>query len=519
MPGTAVSQEVAGGTLRRRGVIARLDNRLRLPLGCLAVAALYRAAAEIGYTVQFAGPVAAIVWLPVGVGMAALYLYGVRFWPGVLLGDLVANDYGALPVGSAIGQTAGNVLEVVVATMLLRRLAPREDPLGSVAGVGGMLVAIAAGTAVSATVGSVSLWLGDVIATGDAPEVWRTWWLGDASGALIVLPLALAWAKPFGRPPPRLLAEGAAVLAAIVLLSAVALRRAETLTFVVFPLLIWAALRLGRRGATLAVAVAAAFAIAETTRREGPFAFDSLSGSVLATQLYIAVSALSTLCLAAIVSERQAFARRLSDSRARLVEASADERRRIERDLHDGVQQRLTALAVRLELAADRAKDDPHAAEARLRAAGIELNAAIEELRDVAHGIHPSVVTDRGLTHALRGMAAASLLPLRLLELPAFRVDAAAEVTAYFVVAEGLTNARKHAGASTVEVRVTTLPGRLRVELRDDGRGGAREAAGSGIQGLRDRVEAVGGTLELDSPAGEGTRIVAGLPATPLAAV
>jgi signal transduction histidine kinase len=508
--------EVVAGTLGRQGVVQRvfLDNRLRLLLGCLAVAALYRAAAEIGFALQFAGPVAAIVWLPVGVGMAFLYLYGLRFWPGVLLGDLVANDYGALPLGSAIGQTLGNVLEVVVATMLLRRLAPRQDPLGSVAGVGGMLVAIAAGAAVSATVGTASLWRGDVVAAEEAARVWRTWTLGDASGALIVLPLALAWAKPLGRPPPRRVAEGVAVLAAVVLLSAVALRQAETLTFVVFPLLIWAALRLGRRGATLAVAVAAAFAIAETTRREGPFAFDSATSSVLATQLYIAVSALSTLCLAAIVAERQAFARRLSDSRARLVEASADERRRIERDLHDGVQQRLTALLVRLELAAERAREDPQVAEARLRAAGIELSAAIEELRDVAHGIHPSVVTDRGLAHALRGMAAASLLPVRLLELPTVRVDAAAEVTAYFVVAEALTNARKHSGATAVDVRVKTLPGRLRVEFSDDGRGGASEAGGTGIQGLRDRVEAVGGTLELESPAGEGTRIVAELPAS-----
>src|SRR3954451_11814457 len=201
MPGTIVSQEVAARTLRG-GVIQRgiLDSRMRLVLGCLAVAALYRAAAEIGFALQFAGPVAAIVWLPVGVGMAFLYLYGLRYWPGVLLGDLVANDYGALPVGSAIGQTAGNVLEVVVATMLLRRLAPRTDPLGNVGWVGGMLVAIAAGTAVSATVGSASLWLGGVIGSDDAARVWRTWWLGDASGALIVLPLALAWAKPLGRP-------------------------------------------------------------------------------------------------------------------------------------------------------------------------------------------------------------------------------------------------------------------------------------------------------------------------------
>ena len=132
-------------------------------LGVLALALLYRGAAQIGYALQFAGPVAAIVWLPVGIGVAFLYLGGLRYWPGVLIGDLLANDYGALPLGSALGQTAGNVLEVIVATVLLRRLVPRGDPLGSVGGVSRMLLAIAAGTAVSASVGSLSLLLGGVI--------------------------------------------------------------------------------------------------------------------------------------------------------------------------------------------------------------------------------------------------------------------------------------------------------------------------------------------------------------------
>ena len=139
------------------------DDTVRLVLGIAALAVLYRGAAEVGYSLQFAGPVAGIVWLPVGVGVAFLYLCGLRFWPGVLIGDLLANDYGALPLGSALGQTAGNLLEVVGITLLLRAFVPRDDPLGSVRGVGLMLVAIVAGTTVSATIGSLSLWLGDVI--------------------------------------------------------------------------------------------------------------------------------------------------------------------------------------------------------------------------------------------------------------------------------------------------------------------------------------------------------------------
>src|SRR5215216_1550023 len=127
------------------------------PVGVAALAGLYYAAAKTGYLLEFAGPVAAIVWLPVGVGIAFLYLGGLRYWPGVLAGDLLANDYAALPVGSALGQTCGNMLEVVLATVLLRRLVRDGSPLGSVRGVGAIVVAITAGAAVSATIGSTSL--------------------------------------------------------------------------------------------------------------------------------------------------------------------------------------------------------------------------------------------------------------------------------------------------------------------------------------------------------------------------
>ena len=489
---------------------------VRHVLGILALAVLYRGAAEIGYSLQFAGPVAAIVWLPVGIGVAFLYLCGPRYWPGVLIGDLLANDYDALPLGSALGQTAGNLLEVVGIALLLRALVPDGDPLGTVRGLGLMLAAIIAGTTVSATIGALSLWLGDVIEGGELPDVWRTWWLGDATGALVVLPLALAWARP---PPARWWrrrgVEAALMVLTLVALSELALRSSRPLAYLVFPALIWSALRLGRHGATAAVAVAAGFAIWETTRELGPFAYDSAAYSVLSAQLYIAAAAISTLGLAAVVAEREWANQRLAASRMRLVTAADNERRRIEQNLHDGAQQRLTGLVVQLGIFGERVQADPSVAAGLFDDASHEILLAIDELRDLAHGIHPSALRDLGLARALQSIALRSTLPIQLVELPDVRVDATAEAAAYFLVAEAITNSRKHAHAEAVTLRAGVRRGVLRVEVDDDGVGGARQLPGSGLEGMRDRIEALGGSLRIESPTGRGTRIVAAIPVSP----
>jgi signal transduction histidine kinase len=514
--GTAADVEPAGAARTR---LSRLpaDPRLRRLLGVLLLAAVYRGVAEVGYSLQFAGPVAAILWLPVGIGVAFLYIGGLKYWPGVLIGDLLANDYGALPLGSALGQTAGNVLEVVTITLLLRALVPHGDPLASVRDLGQMFLAIVAGTTVSATIGPISAWLGDVIELRDFPSVWRTWWLGDASGALVVLPLAVAWAHP----PPlswwrRRGADVAGVIVALLALSELALRTSDPLAYLVFPPLIWSALRLGRHGATLGIAVAACFAVWATTRRVGPFAYESVTNSVLSTQLYIAVAAVSTLCLAVVVSEREQVTMRLAESRRRIVETADNERRRIEHNLHDGAQQRLTGLVVQLGLFADRARAHPGITADLFDDAAHELVLAIDELRALAHGIHPSALQDLGLARALQSMALrATAVPIRLVDLPHARVDTTAEAAAYYVVAEALANVHKHARPASVAVSAQVWDGVLHVEVVDDGLGGARSRRGSGLEGLRDRIEAIGGTLEIDSPAGEGTRIVADIPASP----
>ena len=492
--------------------------RGRYGAGVVALAAAYYAAAKAGYELEFAGPVAAIVWFPAGVAIAFLCLGGLRFWPGVLVGDLLANDYSAVPVGSALGQTFGNMVEVVVAAVLIRRLLARGSPLDSLGGLGRLLAAIAAGTAISAIVGPLSLWAGNVISGSELPRVARTWWLGDAAGALVVIPLALAWY----RPPPRGWARGRAVeavlmLAAVAGMSEIVFRSERPLAYLVFPALGWAGLRFGRRGATLAIVVAVGFAVWNTTHYHGPFVFDSITLSVLSTQLYIAVATLSTLCLAALVCERKTFAERLDASRARLVKASDSERRRLEHNLHDGAQQRLTALAIRLGAAGDRARTAHEAAAPALEEAGTEVGLVIGELRELAQGMHPAWLTDFGFASAVREVAARSTVPITFVELPSTRFDDSVEATAYYVFVEALTNAQKHALASSMRVRATTTTRTLHLELADDGIGGATERAGHGLSGLRDRVEALGGTFHIDSPTGHGTRIAAALPQRPTA--
>jgi signal transduction histidine kinase len=429
------------------------------------------------------------------------------------VGDLLVNNYSALPPGSALGQTIGNLLEVLVATWLLRRLARGRSLNADVGGVCRTLTAIAIGTAISATVGPLSLWLGGVVATGALPRVWRTWWLGDFSGALLVVPLALSWVPP--RERGRWVELTLAIIA-VVASSALAWGTNQPLTYIVFPALIWTAFRLGPRGATLAVLVAAGFAVRATTHYTGPFSTHSFSRGVLETQLFIAVASLSTQCLAAVVYERERFAQRLWASRARVVRAADTERNRLQRNLHDGAQQRLAALMVRLQLAADAAANEPPAhTQAALRAAQAQLAVAIDELRELAHGKHPVVLTERGLAAAIADIATRSAVPAEVLKVPARRLPDAMETTAYYVVAEAVANAQKHGRPSAIRVSADTVDGALQVEVEDDGIGGAVESPGSGLEGLRDRVEAAGGIFEVDSRAGAGTRIVASIPEVP----
>ena len=197
-------------------------------------------------------------------------------------------------------------------------------------------------------------------------------------------------------------------------------------------------------------------------------------------------------------------------SRARLVRAGDEARRQLERDLHDGAQQRLMSIGLALQLARKELPDSSTAAELIDESEG-ELQAAIEELRNLARGIHPAVLTEHGLQAAVTALARRLAIPVEL-SVTGGRMPAAAETTAYFLICEALQNTVKHARASRARVAVAQENGRVLVEVTDDGIGGADPASGSGLRGLADRVEAVGGQLSIESPPGQGTTVRAELP-------
>jgi signal transduction histidine kinase len=205
----------------------------------------------------------------------------------------------------------------------------------------------------------------------------------------------------------------------------------------------------------------------------------------------------------------------LRDARQRILTAADEERRRIERDLHDGAQQRLVAVTLTLRLAQSRIASDPASAAELVAQAREEAQLAIEELRELARGIHPALLNDRGLCAALEALATRAPVPVQVSGVPAGRLSQRVEACAYFVTAEALTNVAKYANASEAFVDLSLEDDYLRLQVRDDGVGGANLSTGTGLRGLRDRVDALDGHLELDSPPGGGTTITVEIPVEP----
>jgi integral membrane sensor domain MASE1 len=246
------------------------------------------------------------VWPPTGIALAALVLWGPSMWPGVMLGAFLANAWTGVPLVAVLGITCGNTLEAVVGAHLLRRIGfrPSMERVRDVFG----LVALAAilSTAIAATIGVASLVVGDEVSADDFGSVWRVWWLGDMGGDLLVAPLLLAFAAywPFDRLPGRT-GEGVLLAVAVIGLSVLVFSQDTDLAYLVFPLLVWAALRFWQPGATAASCAVAAVAIYFTHHGDGPFVRTNPDDSLLLAQTFFGVTGVTVLVLAAVITERR----------------------------------------------------------------------------------------------------------------------------------------------------------------------------------------------------------------------
>src|SRR3954452_23698822 len=667
----------------RRG-IARLRRTRRgsaglyvAAVGCLAVT--YYLAGKVGLELAYLDGAVAALWPPAGLGLAVLFLGGVRLWPGIVIGDLLLGDF-STPFATVLAQTAGNTLALILAAIALRRLTGGGGDLARVADVLALVACAILASVVSGAIGPLALRLGGVIGAGEFWEVVRTWILGDASGVLVVAPALLTWVTArFAGLHRRELLEVAAVMLVLAILAELSPQR--DVPFIVFPVILWAALRYGPRGAATAILVVCSITVWNTAQSDGPFLRDSITDSLLATQLFIATSAITSLVLAAVTAERtraeaaqraladeQAALRRvatlvagdpspsrvfaavteevgrllglpganvmqldgpgratvvgawsvdgtprfpvgatlrfdgdtlvpkvassgrpqrverydqaggtfaamllavgyragvaapvtvggrlwgvlaavtpsksplpaeleqrlcdfadlvaqalanadayekLAASRARVVEVGDAERRRLERNLHDGAQQRLVSVALGLTVVRSKLESDTATARAVLSTAQEVLAAGLAELRELARGIHPAVLTEHGLGPALHSLLARAPVPVEIAELPKQRLPPNVEAAAYYVVAEAVTNVGKYAQASGATVAVQCANAHATVTVCDDGIGGADATQGSGLHGLAARVESLKGHLAVDSHEGHGTRITAEIP-------
>ena len=405
--------------------------------------------------------------------------------------------------------------EVVVGAVLLRRLIGRRAALDRPEQVSGMLVAIGIATAISATVGTASMLLGGVIEASEIPKFWRTWWLGDTAGGLVVVPLMLAWAPDPAAAWRRVRSwDGLFLVAFVTALAFVSVSGTGPVTYMVFPALIWAAFRYGPPGATVAIAITALVTIGATAHQSGAFFRQPIDHRTLSTQIYIVIGALTTLFLSALVAERERSGEALAEAQRREGERAIEERRRIARDLHDSVSQALFSTALHTRTAEKALGNDRGESSGQVRqslgtitqltrAAQAEMRAFIFELRRDA--------LERGLVAALAEQASTLSGPLTInVEGPdaPLAVDLRTEEELFAIGREALSNVAKHASASSATVRVEAHSERISLEVSDDGRGFDDTAAWPGHYGLesmRTRAADIGGDLTVGSTLGVGT--------------
>lgn len=483
----------------------------------------YYALAQAGSIVQFRGGVEA-VWWPTGLAAGFLYMAGLRYWPGAVLADFWLGFPESNPINYV--QTLGNAGEMVIAAVVAGRLLGGRSALSRSEDVVRLLLAVGIGTAFSASVGTTTMLLSHDIAGGEAAGIWRTWWLADTGGGLLIMPLIMTWwrLEPLVRPRSIRTLEGLALTGFLLGCSLVGFSSGHPLTYLVFPSLIWAALRFGLPGATAANAATAVTAVGLTAHQRGPFAVSSIDDAVLGVQLFVLVAAVTTLTLGAVVSARRRAAWELAQSERREAEQATLARQRIARDLHDSVSQTLFGLTLQAgvaehQLSAGRPGPTLELVQEMSRLA----HGALAELRALIFELRPEALAEEGLVAALTKHGAAMAVqrdvaitvtgPGRRLTLPAMT-----EEHLYRLVLEAMGNAASHAHPSRINVTVAEADGRICIRVADDGRGfdPSEDYIGHlGLRTMRGRAAEIGGTLAIESGPGFGSTVSVSVPMRP----
>ena len=501
-------------------VRARRRFAFPYPASLVLLGGAYLAAAKLALLAAVAQRVVSSVWLPSGIALAGLLLWGVRLWPAIWLGAFLLNATTGVPPAAAAVIALGNTLEAVLGAMLLTRVArlrPALDRLRDVLALVGLGALLA--PAVAATIGTAGLaWAGQSTAQQHS-LLWLVWWSGDALGVLTVAPLLLTWVAgpPLDGPPRARMIEATALAVVLGVALRVLFITPLPYVYLVFPIGAWAALRFGPRGAATATLAVCVVTVSDTLRGQGPFVASSPLNNLFLLQAFIALLAVTKLSMAAMLAERQGVQTSLRALSRRLLHAQELERVRIARELHDQVGQALGA--ARLHLERLEFASPPGGAVAESAGA---LERAVELVRTLSFELRPAVLDELDLAAAVRSYAGRLVeragLELRL-EIEELRApaDKDVEVVCFRILQEALANVIVHARADRVLVALRADRRVLRLEVRDDGVGfvpAPREPAGQrlGLLGMSERASAVGGEVRVQSRPGVGTAVTARLP-------
>jgi signal transduction histidine kinase len=504
--------------------------RSGLAVRVAAVAVVYAVAAKFGLSLAFETQQVTAVWPPTGIALAALLVFGWRLWPGIFAGAVVANITSSEAAVTAVGIAIGNTAAALIGWYALCRIVAFDEALRRVRDVAALVVVAALTPLVSASNGVATLALHGTVPWSAFWEVWRTWWVGDALGILLVCPLLLTWVRhprPTAAPekPVELGILSAACLAVSLVTLAGVLIAPSThhLAYPVFPLIIWAALRWGPREAATLVVLVSAVAVWGAIHGRGPFAHGSVDERLVLLDLFMAVVALTALVLSAATAERRDVQARLQRSEERrqsllaaILNAEEEARQHIAVELHDDTIQVLTAALVDLDSCAA-AIDQEDYARARDRFGRVRdtVSDAVNRVRRLTFELRPPVLETHGVGAALNQLIDAATEELgiqveRKIHLRRYAPEI--EILVFRTTRELVANVRKHAHASRLMVEVVEGDRVIRGTVIDDGRGFDVAAAldrtkaryNLGLDATIERLRVLGGKLDFDSTR-EGT--------------